>query len=261
MKQIVFLFLLTLFACEVTAVPNDATGPNKVYIEQVGNTNTITLEQVGGTNNIGGVNGTISVSTSDHETTITPDAPSSSNYAYINGSSNIVGLTQHGDNNWAQYNIKGNNNNYSSLITGSNNKTKLILGNVNTNNLRNIITQAITGNTNSMYQTLVGNDITTNTTVTGNSNQITQSLTSTNGVSNTTVTGNSNYIFNQQQDSAGAIGHNLTQEIAGNYNSITTQQQGSNDTFVDIKTTGDNNTITVRTSSDSIIDPQTAIAR
>jgi hypothetical protein len=48
---------------------------------------------------------------------------------------------------------------------------------------------------------------------------------------------------------------------AGDYNSITTQQQGFNDTTVNIKTTGDHNTITVRTSSTSIVNPVSAIAR
>ena len=42
----------------------------------------------------------------------------------------------------------------------------MILGNVNTNNLRNTINQAITGNSNLMFQSLLGNDITTTTTVT-----------------------------------------------------------------------------------------------
>jgi len=54
----------------------------------------------------------------------------------------------------------------------------------------------------------------------------------------------------------------LKQVIAGNYNSIITQQQGTNDTTVDIKTTGDHNTITVRTSSASTIStPRTAVPR
>ena len=49
------LALSLLSGTSMAQVLNTATGPNKVYIEQVGNTNTITLEQTGGTNNIGGV--------------------------------------------------------------------------------------------------------------------------------------------------------------------------------------------------------------
>jgi hypothetical protein len=55
--------------------------------------------------------------------------------------------------------------------------------------------------------------------------------------------------------------HGLTVNTTGDYNSITTQQQGSNDTTVDIKTTGSNNTITVRSSNSAIISPVSAIAR
>lgn len=260
MKKLIYLLVLTLFASNVTAT-NDATGPNKVYIEQVGSSNVLTLEQVGGTNNIGGINGSVTVSNTDNATTITPDAPSSSNYAYINGATNAITINQHGDANWAQYSIRGSTNQYTSNITGNSNKTKLILGNSNINNLRNVINQAITGNSNLMFQSLLGDDITTTTTVTGNSNQVTQTLNSTLGTSHTTISGNSNYLFNQQIDSAGGSGHYLKQEIIGSFNSITTQQQGSNDTTVDIKTTGDHNTITVRTSSSTIVDAQTAIAR
>jgi hypothetical protein len=66
-------------------------------------------------------------------------------------------------------------------------------------------------------------------------------------------------VFNFQQSDTGV--HGLTVDTTGDYNSITTQQQGSNDTTVDIKTTGSNNTITVRSSNSAIISPVSAIAR
>jgi hypothetical protein len=62
-------------------------------------------------------------------------------------------------------------------------------------------------------------------------------------------------------DAAGANGHYLKQVVAGDFNSVTTQQQGSNDTTVDIRATGSHNTITVRTSSSTIASPATAIVR
>jgi hypothetical protein len=99
------------------------------------------------------------------------------------------------------------------------------------------------------------------TTVTGSSNQITQSVLTSNADITNTVSG-SNNIFNiQQRDAAGSAGHSLTMATTGDYNSITTQQQGTNDTTVNISTQGDHNTITVRTSSTSILNPATAIAR
>ena len=63
------------------------TGPNKVYIEQVGNLNTVTIEQVGVANTVGGV---------------AAGGASNTNYGTITGSSNTVGITQTGDGNSAQ---------------------------------------------------------------------------------------------------------------------------------------------------------------
>ena len=53
-KQLIGLLAMSL---SFAALATDATGPNKVYIEQVGNSNLITIEQVGGTNNVGGIAG------------------------------------------------------------------------------------------------------------------------------------------------------------------------------------------------------------
>ena len=244
------------------AQANIATGPNNVYIEQIGSSNTVTIQQVGGTNNVGGVAVDALSVNSAGLTTLTPTAPSSSNYATINGSSNQVALTQTGSANSAQYYIRGNNNVYTSTVTGDNNKTKLEVGNsTNPVNLRNTITETITGNSNIVIQTVVGNDITSTSTIQGNNNEVTKELRSTNGTSILEITGNSNVVNAQQIDSAGANGHYLKNVIAGSYNSITTQQQGSNDTTFDIKTTGDHNTITVRSSSGTILNPVSAIAR
>lgn len=223
-----------------------STGPNKVYIEQIGSTNTVTIEQVGGTNNVGGTAST---------------TPSATNYATITGSTNTVAITQTGDSNLNQYNIKGNNNAYTSTITGNSNSSKLVMGSQNTNTLRGTVTETITGNSNTIDQTIVGNDITSTIAMVGNSNQVTKNLTSTNGVSNIDITGSNNKLDIEQRDAAGSAGHNLQQYISGDYNSIVTQQQGTNDTSVDIRATGSHNTITVRTSSSGIIGSQTAVAR
>lgn len=239
-----------------------ATGPNKVYIEQVGSSNTVTIQQVGGTNNVGGTAVDAQTVDSTGLTTLTPTAPSATNYGTITGSSNTLAITQTGSGNSAQYNIRGGNNSYTSVVTGNSNKTKLNIGDLsNASNLRNVVSETITGNTNILIQDIIGNDITSTTTISGNSNEITKELKSTNGESILQITGDSNIINAQQVDSAGTNGHYLKNVIVGSYNSITTQQQGSNDTTVDIKTTGDHNTITVRTSSSAITSPVSAIAR
>jgi hypothetical protein len=258
--------LLTILALAVIpvsgiAVAQSATGPNKVYIEQVGNTNTITIEQVGGTNNVGGVSGVITVASLTNILSLLPDLPSSTNYATITGNNNILGITQTGNNNSAQYNIKGNNNTYSSTVTGNDNQTQLKMGNANTNTMLSHVTETVSGDTNVIVQELVGSNITSSVAINGNSNQVRTSLLSTNGYATNTIQGSFNIIDSQQIDSAGANGHQLTTNTTGSYNSITTQQQGFNDTTVNIATNGSNNTITVRTSSAAIVDPKTAIAR
>lgn len=246
----------------VTQAQAIATGPNKVYVEQVGNTNTITIQQVGGTNSVGGTATDALSVDSTGLTTLTPTAASATNYATITGSTNQVALTQTGSANSAQYNIRGNNNVYTSTVTGNSNKTKLDIGDAtNLANLRNTVTETITGNSNIVIQNIVGNDIDSTSTIQGNSNEVTKELKSTNGTSILQITGDSNVVNAQQIDSAGANGHYLKNVIVGSYNSITTQQQGSNDTTFDIKTTGDHNTITVRSSSGTILTPATAIAR
>jgi hypothetical protein len=241
------VFVLSVLAAGIVSAQTVSTGPNSVYIEQLGNTNTVTIEQVGGTNRVGGVNNT---------------TPSNSNYATINGSSNNATITQTGDDNLEQYYIRGNNNNYNVTTTGDGNTNKTEVGNsTSPNNLRNNLTVTVTGDTNAVTQNVIGNDITSVLTVTGNLNEVNKRLNSTNGTSTVTITGSSNKVDSEQIDVAGAAGHQLTQMIAGDYNSIVTQQQGTNDTTVDIRVTGDHNTVTVRTSSATIINPNTAIAR
>jgi hypothetical protein len=264
MKRIISKFLvvsLVALFSNISGAVGTATGPNKVYIEQLGNTNVITIEQVGGTNTVAGINGSTTVGT-DGVTTHTPGAASELNYATVTGSSDSLVITQHGDNNWAQYNIKGNNNSYFSTVTGDDNTTELVVGDATfTNNHHNSFSESFVGNGNLSLETVIGNYITSQLSVTGDDNQITQNLFSTNGSSTIDITGNTNVVNVEQTDVAGAIGHVLEESITGDYNSISTQQQGSNDTTINIANTGDHNTITVRSSSSSIVDPQTAIVR
>jgi len=223
-----------------------STGPNKVYIEQIGNTNTITIEQVGGSNNVGGTSTT---------------APGSTNYGTIFGSANTLALTQTGDANNSQYNIKGSTNIYTSTVTGNTNSSKLVVGNTTTPSLRNNLTETVLGNANTLDTTVVANDVISTIAIAGNTNEVTSVLRSNRGASDIDIAGNNNKLDIEQLDAAGANGHLLKQVIVGDYNSIVTQQQGINDTTVDLKTTGDHNTITIRTSSTSITSPKTAVAR
>jgi hypothetical protein len=86
-------------------------------------------------------------------------------------------------------------------------------------------------------------------------------LLTTGGNANTTITGSNNIVISEQRDAGGGNAHVLVNAVNGNYNSIVTQQQGTNDTTVNLNTDGSHNTITVRTSSGSIVNPKTAVAR
>jgi len=260
-RTTISLVVTSLFVSQVALATN--TGQNNVYIEQVGNANTITIDQIGGTNNVGGVTTTTLTYGNDNViSAFTPTAASALNYATITGSSNIVTLSHTGDNNWAQYNINGGTNTYSSTIIGSSNKTKLTIGTSGQNGAKsdNIITEIINGDLNYLIQTLTKGSINSYNEMIGNSNQITTRLTSTSGDVHTTVTGSNNSLINEQDD--GGTGHQLTQEITGGYNSIVTQQQGTNDSVINISTLGDHNSITVRsTNSSSIVNSNIAVSR
>lgn len=256
--------LLTTFLSQTAFGVGISTGPNNVYIEQIGTSNTINVEQVGGTNTVGGTSGTISVDSAG-VTSVTPVAASALNYGTVTGSSNILNITQHGNNDWAQYNILGGNNMYTSTITGSSNQTSLTVGSQgNPSNNYNTITELISGDSNLSLQNLIGNYITSFLSASGNFNQVTQNITSTSGIAGSSdnstinISGNSN-IINTQQNDVGV--HSLVENTTGSSNAIYTQQQGANNTNVNILTQGDFNTVTVRTSSATIVSPQSAIAR
>lgn len=259
MKQLLILLLLSnaVFAA-------GPTGTNNVYIEQLGSTNTIIIDQIGGTNNIGGTTlvSPISYGANNIITSFVPSAAATTNYATITGSTNQVTLNQTGDGNWAQYNITGNNNIYSSLITGMQNQTLLTIGVVGTPSSTNIVNETVSGDTNFIIQSLTKDNIHSTIAITGSSNQITTRLNSMNGVDTTTAIGNFNSFINEQDK--GGVGHQLTQLITGDFNSIVTQQQGSNDSMIDINTTGNNNTITVHSTNDAtlgIVGLKSAVAR
>lgn len=255
-NMVKFLTIMVMMSIPFNAVAQNANasaGANSVYIEQVGSSNVITLNQAGGTNSIGG--------TSSASAGVW-DPASSTNYATITGSTNAVTMTQTGNSTIGQYNIRGNNNVYTSTVIGNSNKTKLDIGTSSAaSNLRNTVVETVTGDSNTLVTKVVGNDIISTTTVTGHTNEITSSLLSSNADSTITIVGGNNKLTIEQKDTAGALGHSLIQNMVGDYNSIVTQQQGFNDTTVNVQTTGGHNTITVRTSSAAITTPLTAVAR
>ena len=255
MKRLLVLLLLSNNAFA------GSTGVNNVYIEQMGNANTITIDQIGGANNVSGttLNVPLLYGADNTITAFVPAAASSSNYATITGNSNQVTISHTGDNNWAQYAISGANNIYNSTFKGNQNQTLLNIGPTTAVN-GNIVNETVTGDLNYVIQNLTKGSIHSTIDVTGSNNQVTTRLNSTNGVVDTTVNGGFNTFTNEQDD--GGVGHQLTQIVTGSYNSIITQQQGTNDSVINISTNGDHNTITIHsTNGASIVNSITAVSR
>jgi len=269
-RKLITILMMSVMASSGLATAQAPTGPNNVYIEQIGNQNVIAIQQIGSANQVGGTaNNSLAVSTAavgvpGGVTLLSPAAPSESNYGTIRGNQNTLTINQTGDGNSAQYNIKGNQNTYISNVTGDGNQTNLTIGvagtpGLLTNNVK--VNETILGNQNMILQNITGNNVTSTTNITGSNNQVTNSLLSPYGSVMNNIVGNYNITNSQQTDSAGASGHSLVMNTTGDYNSITTQQQGTIDTNVNIATMGNNNTITVRTSNAAIVNPVSAIQR
>lgn len=287
-RKLLTILVLSAMTTSGLATAQSNTGPNNIYIEQIGNQNTITIEQVGASNQVGGTKTTASLTlgslasiypidtqgritgpatTAADRYTQSPESPSSTNYGTIRGNQNVLGITQTGNSNSAQYNIMGNKNTYSSTVTGNENQTSLTIGvpqngsTAGTDINEVSVTDTILGNNNLVLQNITGDNVTSTTSITGNSNQVNANLSSARGTVSNTALGNYNIFNLEQRDAAGAAGHTLVLNTTGDFNSVVTQQQGTIDTNVNIATNGNNNTITVRSSNATIVNPLTAVAR
>jgi len=222
--------------------------PNSVYIAQFGVSNNVMIDQIGGNNGVGGV---------------ASAPPSDTNYATISGDINTVVLSQVGLNNLAQYSIYGSTNSYTSTVSGGNNVNKLRIGSMSLSKNENTITENITGSNNFTDQTVTADQVVSNVIIDGSYNDTITTLSSNKGnvfieVQNM---GYLNRVEVEQMDSAGVTGHSAKAVIDGTQNSVLIQQQGTNDSIVDVKISGYTNTVTVRSSSSTIVNPRVAPPR
>lgn len=222
--------------------------PNTVYVAQFGVSNTVLVDQIGGNNGVGGLAST---------------TPSDTNYAIVSGWTNTLVLTQVGLTNLAQYGIYGNTNSYTSTVTGEDNINKLRVGSSSSSKNQNTITEVITGGNNLTDQTIDANQVVSNVIVNGSSTEVITLLSSNKGnvfieVQNM---GYLNRVEVEQMDSAGVNGHVAKAVIDGSQNSVLIQQQGTNDSTVDVKILGYTNIVTVRSSSSAILNPRVAPPR
>lgn len=222
--------------------------PNTVYVAQFGVSNTVLIDQIGGDNRVGGLAST---------------TPGDTNYATISGNTNIITLTQAGLNNLTQYSIYGNTNVYTSTISGGNNVNKLRIGSATVSNNQNTITEDIVGSNNLTDQTINANQVVSNVIIDGSNNDIITTLSSNKGNVFVEIQnmGYMNRVEVEQMDSAGVNGHSAKAVIDGTQNSVLIQQQGTNDSIVDVKISGYTNIVTVRSSSSAIVNPRVAPPR
>jgi len=201
---------------------------NNIFIDQVGNSNTVTLTQAGSGNSIGN---------------------SASDYATITGDSNAVTMTQTGDGNLAQYLITGNSNIYTSIVSGNNNQTNVTCGTSDGACSSVTIDQEITGNGNSLVEVISGSTIFSKTKDVGNLNDLVYDLKSSNGKLDVDISGDNNIMRHTQAGAAGVDGHNLVVTLAGSLNQVTTAQNGTIDTNININVNGSSNVINVLTGN------------
>lgn len=235
--------LLSGGALAQLAPPLMAT-PNEVYLEQIGNSNDTDITQIGVSNIIRGFGGPFS-------------------NAILSGNTNVIHIEQTGDNTLSQYAIYGSTSSYNSRITGNLNTIKFKAG----TGLASVSTlyarEVINGTANEVTQTVTANSVRTEVLLEGNLNDVITTLSSNNGVTlvETLVGSINNGVEIEQLDSAGANGHSSQVSIQGAANSVLLQQQGTNDTSVNVKITGDLNVVTVRSSSTAILNSRTAVPR
>ena len=85
--------------------------------------------------------------------------------------------------------------------------------------------------------------------VTGSKNSLQSTQSGTMGTIYYNVSGNLNIAF-VTQEGGGVLGHYSKIEVSGNSNTISVEQKGlSNDTIVDLKTTGSNNNFNIKSNS------------
>ena len=155
-----------------------AWAANEVYIEQVGDGSTITITQDGTNNTIG--------------TALDP--------AYIGGGSNTVTIDQIGASNQLTMVVNGASTDVTVNTNGSNNVQEITCGTTASASCGgSTITQTVTGDNNTVTQTLNTGQRTSNISVTGDYNTITHTATGTGAHSaDITVAGSGTALVNNQ---------------------------------------------------------------
>ena len=231
--------LLGALAILVSIVSTDAMAQlatvNTVYIEQTGGGSTIDLTQTGSQN----------------------EAGNSGKALIFDGNNQTISISQVGALNIAKMDIRGNNAQVTSLVTGSSNEINVTCGATGSTACTDAIIEAniVSGNSNKITTTTNAKSITKTNITAGDHNQITTTNSSNNtlGAKSEIIntSGDYNIISVTQSGPAGANGFNNKIETSGvGNNTITVVQSGSVDSNVNIKSSGlGGNTITVHSGN------------
>ena len=238
---------------------------NSIYIDQTGDYANITMEQDGSSNTIKGIRAGSPGATTDA--------------AVIKGDQVGINIKQTGSSNTLSlgvdtikdsangsaatsinYQVSGGNNvgiiDLNAAGTASANvSTSLAITQTQGGNYANV---NILGARNASTVTQAGGDARYTTTV--NANDTTQTINTSGGTDNrvtTNLTGDKGSVVvatvgggnrvDVTQDSGGAVGHSVSIDIFGSFNSVTTSQSSAIDTAINVKSTGSHNTIGITT--------------
>jgi len=202
----------------VSGNPGQTSDPAKIYGDGVN----VAVTQTGAGNSL--ALGIVAVVGYTNSADVTYSVSGGNNIGYINlnnaGASaavqdTVVSITQSGGGNTTNVKMLGGGNNLTATQTGGG---------------ATLITDV---NANATTQTIA--------TSGGSANSVTTTLTGDKGTVNVAIVGGSNTV-SITQDGGGANGHNAGIDLTGSGNSVTTVQQGTIDTTINLKSVGSNNT-------------------
>lgn len=215
------------------SIMNDATS-NKVYIDQSGQNVDVNITQTGSGNYLG--------------TGLTSSA------IYMRGDNQKLVSIQTGNNNGVKgWFVSGTGNGADATVTirqiGNSNLIEAHCGDGSLSNCNKLdVNWKFTGNSNELKFNGSGTNITSQIETIGNGNKFYIDALSNKDTQLLTVTGDNN-TFNAKQTGGSTNGQSLAVNLQGTGNSITTLQEGTVDTLININSVGSNGTFNIKTGN------------
>ena len=221
----------------ITTTPNETAAgavatTNKIYVDQSGENVNINIEQTGTSNIIG----------------------LSTDPIWLRGDNQSVIVKQTGNLNKLLMSIKSDTgSNGLATVTlqqiGNSNEADVRCGNATGEDSCNNLNMNIkfSGNSNKLFYHGYGANITTAMDIQGNSNEFNMDIFSPNASQVLKFVGDFNNVDITQTGTGGANGHSLWAQFTGTGNTFTTQQYGSTETIINVKSVGNNGVWNIKT--------------